>query len=73
MRIVNSNGHNDYSNGIEWFRKYFTPSRTRCTFDIIERYFGSEEKDSKITPSVDSQGQQFQFPTVGIVSGLYSK
>ncbi|XP_031779259.1 importin subunit alpha-5-like [Nasonia vitripennis] len=42
-------------------------------FDIIERYFGSEEEESKIAPSVDSHGQQFQFPTVDIVSGLYSK
>ena len=31
-------------------------------FDIIERYFSSEEEDARIAPSVDSQGQQFQFP-----------
>lgn len=30
-------------------------------FDIIERYFGSEEDDVRIAPQVDSQGQQFQF------------
>ena len=34
-------------------------------FDIIERYFGSEEDDSRIAPSVDAQGQQFEFnPTL---------
>lgn len=30
-------------------------------FDIIERYFSSEEEDTRIVPSIDSQGQQFQF------------
>lgn len=29
-------------------------------FDIIERYFGSEEEDNRIVPGVDSQGQ-YQF------------
>lgn len=30
-------------------------------FDIIETYFGSEEEDPKLAPSVDVQGQQFNF------------
>jgi hypothetical protein len=30
-------------------------------FDIIETYFGSEEEDTKLAPSVDSLGQQFTF------------
>lgn len=30
-------------------------------FDIIETYFGSEEEDTKLAPSVDAQGQQFNF------------
>ena len=33
----------------------------RKAFDIIERYFGSEEDDSRIAPTVDAQGQQFEF------------
>lgn len=32
-------------------------------FDIIERYFGSDEEDTRLAPTVDSEGQQFQFNT----------
>lgn len=30
-------------------------------FDIIERFFGSEEEDTRLVPSIDSQGQEYQF------------
>jgi importin subunit alpha-2 len=30
-------------------------------FDIIEHYFGSEEEDSRVAPSVDQDAQQYQF------------
>ncbi|KAK3858277.1 hypothetical protein Pcinc_035532 [Petrolisthes cinctipes] len=30
-------------------------------FEIIEHYFGGEEEDSKVAPSVDESGHQFQF------------
>jgi len=31
-------------------------------FDMIERYFGEEEEDTKVTPSVDPNApQQYQF------------
>lgn len=31
------------------------------SYGIIERYFTSTEEDARIVPSIDSQGQQFQF------------
>lgn len=30
-------------------------------FDIIEHFFGSEEEDARVAPTVDPQGQQFTF------------
>lgn len=30
-------------------------------FDIIERYFGVEDEDASIEPTVDEAGQQYQF------------
>lgn len=30
-------------------------------FDIIEHYFGTEEEDSRVAPSVDSEHQQYNF------------
>ncbi|OXU26077.1 hypothetical protein TSAR_000193 [Trichomalopsis sarcophagae] len=47
---------------IEFLQSHQNLEIYQKAFDIIERYFGSEEEDSKIAPSVDSQGQQFQFP-----------
>lgn len=47
---------------IEFLQSHQNLEIYQKAFDIIERYFGSEEEDAKIAPSVDSQGQQFQFP-----------
>ena len=30
-------------------------------FDMIEKYFGEEEEDTKVAPTVDPTSQQFQF------------
>lgn len=30
-------------------------------FDIIEHYFGGEEEDSRVAPSVDQDAQQYHF------------
>jgi len=30
-------------------------------FDIIERFFGTEEEDINLAPSIDSHEEQFQF------------
>merc|ERR1712241_970834 len=46
---------------IEFLQSHENLDIYRKAFDIIERYFGSEEDDSRIAPSVDAQGQQFEF------------
>lgn len=30
-------------------------------FDIIEHYFGTEEEDSRVAPTVDTEHQQYNF------------
>merc|ERR550539_1572934 len=63
-------GTNDYANlveecygldKIEFLQSHENLDIYRKAFDIIERYFGSEEDDSRIAPTVDAQGQQFEF------------
>ncbi|XP_020709526.1 importin subunit alpha-7 isoform X1 [Athalia rosae] len=46
---------------IEFLQSHQNMEIYKKAFDIIERYFGSEEDDVRIAPQVDSQGQQFQF------------
>lgn len=48
---------------IEFLQSHQNLEIYQKAFDIIERFFGAGEEDSKIAPSVDSQGQQFEFPT----------
>ena len=40
---------------IEFLQSHENLDIYRKAFDIIERYFGSEEDDSRIAPSVDAQ------------------
>ena len=47
---------------IEFLQSHENLDIYRKAFDIIERYFGAEEdNDSRIAPSVDEQGRQFEF------------
>ncbi|KAI4478401.1 hypothetical protein M0804_012055 [Polistes exclamans] len=46
---------------IEFLQSHKNLDIYQKAFDIIDRYFGSEEEDTRIVPSIDSQGQQFQF------------
>ncbi|XP_008549085.1 importin subunit alpha-7 [Microplitis demolitor] len=46
---------------IEFLQSHQNMEIYKKAFDIIELYFGSEEEDSRCAPSVDAQGQQFQF------------
>lgn len=48
---------------IEFLQSHENLDIYRKAFDIIERYFGSEDDaDARITaPNVDAQGQEFQF------------
>ncbi|KZC09861.1 PREDICTED: importin subunit alpha-7-like [Dufourea novaeangliae] len=50
-------------NKIEFLQSHSNIEIYQKAFDIIERYFGSEEEDTRIVPTIDSQGQQFQFGT----------
>ncbi len=47
---------------IEFLQSHENLDIYRKAFDIIEHYFGSEDDaDARIAPTVDSQGQQFEF------------
>ena len=46
---------------IEFLQSHENLDIYQKAFDIIERYFGSEEDDSRVAPSVDAQGQHFEF------------
>lgn len=46
---------------IEFLQSHQNMEIYQKAFDIIERYFGSDEEDTRLAPTVDSEGQQFQF------------
>lgn len=48
-------------NKIEFLQSHQNVEIYQKAFDIIERYFGSEEEDTRVVPTIDAQGQQFQF------------
>ncbi|XP_017763669.1 PREDICTED: importin subunit alpha-7 [Eufriesea mexicana] len=46
-------------NKIEFLQSHHNPEIYQKSFDIIERYFGSE--DMRVVPTIDARGQQFLF------------
>lgn len=46
---------------IEFLQSHENLEIYQKAFEIIEHYFGGEEEDSKVAPSVDESGHQFQF------------
>lgn len=67
---VTHNGINHYAvlieecyglNKIEFLQSHQNVDIYQKAFDMIERYFGSEEEDTRVVPTIDAQGQQFQF------------
>ncbi|XP_071439856.1 importin subunit alpha-6 [Hetaerina americana] len=46
---------------IEFLQSHENIEIYQKAFDIIEQYFGTEEDDSRVAPSVDRDGQQYQF------------
>lgn len=63
-------GNNPYANlieecygldKIEFLQSHENMEIYQKAFDIIENYFGAEEEDDKITPSVDPSHAQFNF------------
>ncbi|XP_029047758.1 importin subunit alpha-7 [Osmia bicornis bicornis] len=48
-------------NKIEFLQSHQNIEIYQKAFDMIERYFGSEEEDTRVVPTIDAQGQQFQF------------
>ncbi|XP_013777703.1 importin subunit alpha-7-like [Limulus polyphemus] len=48
---------------IEFLQSHENMEIYQTAFDIIERYFGTEEEDSHLVPTVSEETQQFQFDT----------
>lgn len=48
---------------IEFLQSHENIEIYQKAFDIIERYFGTEEEDKEVAPAVDSNTNQFSFPT----------
>ncbi|XP_076766486.1 karyopherin alpha1 [Xylocopa sonorina] len=48
-------------NKIEFLQSHQNAEIYQKAFDIIERYFGSEEEDTRVVPTIDAEVQQFQF------------
>lgn len=48
---------------IEFLQSHENIEIYKKAFDIIERYFGTEEEDKEVAPSVDANTNQFSFPT----------
>ena len=46
---------------IEFLQNHENRDIYQKAFDIIERYFGTEEEDASLAPQVDEQAQQYQF------------
>ncbi|EZA53397.1 hypothetical protein DMN91_004947 [Ooceraea biroi] len=46
---------------IEFLQSHQNMDIYHKAFDIIDRYFGSEEEDTRLVPSIDSQGQEYRF------------
>lgn len=48
-------------NKIEFLQSHQNIDIYEKAFNMIDRYFGSEEEDTRVVPTIDAQGQQFQF------------
>jgi importin subunit alpha-1 len=46
---------------IEFLQSHNNIEVYQKAFDIIEKYFGTDEEESNIVPSVDENAQQFTF------------
>ena len=46
---------------IEFLQNHENQDVYQKAFDMIERFFGTEEEDSRVAPQVDEAAQQFQF------------
>jgi len=46
---------------IEFLQSHENTEIYQKAFDIIEKYFGAEDEDTAVAPSVDENNQQFQF------------
>ncbi|XP_014221951.1 importin subunit alpha-7 [Trichogramma pretiosum] len=55
---------------IEFLQSHQNLEIYKKAFEIIDHYFGADEEDSRIAPSVDTQGQQFQFQAADSTSQL---
>ena len=50
---------------IEFLQSHENLDIYQKAFEIIAHYFGGEEEDAKVVPTVDESGEQFNFPEAG--------
>nr|CAH7740342.1 unnamed protein product [Callosobruchus chinensis] len=60
---MHNNGTNPYAglDKIEFLQSHENMEIYQKAFDIIEHFFGTEEEDANVAPSIDSDSQQYQF------------
>lgn len=46
---------------IEFLQSHENMDIYKKVFDMIEQYFGSEEEDTNVAPTIDANAPQFQF------------
>lgn len=46
---------------IEFLQSHENMDIYQKAFDIIEHYFGTEEEDARVAPTVDAEHQQYNF------------
>lgn len=54
---------------IEFLQSHENRDIYQKAYDIIEHYFGTEEEDSRVAPSVAPDAQQFQFADQSVPMG----
>ncbi|KAK3911291.1 Importin subunit alpha-7 [Frankliniella fusca] len=54
---------------IEFLQSHENAEIYKKAFHIIEEFFGSEEEDSRVAPSVDAEGGQYQFTDQSVPMG----
>lgn len=54
---------------IEFLQSHENMDIYQKAYDIIEHYFGSEEEDARVAPSVPADAQQYQFTDQSVPMG----
>lgn len=54
---------------IEFLQSHENSEIYQKAFHIIEEFFGSEEEDARVAPSVDAEGGQYKFTDQSVPMG----